>query len=276
MMQSSENQQTLSSPKLLENLYSGRNVEGEVLVTDHIFSYIISGSQEVWVGDKQYSFKAGDYRFFKRNQLTKYIKRTGSDGFRSIAIHIDQYTLKEISQEYALKSSGHYQGEGVKLLNHNRFLRNFVDSLEPYLRSRKMDKEILRLKAKELVLILVDADPDLKEMLFEFSDPGKLDLEAFMNGHYRYNVPLERFAFLTGRSLSGFKRDFEKLFQITPGRWLVQKRLTEARHLIEQQLQRPAQVYLGLGFVNMSHFSYAYKKAFGKAPSHKINLKNKK
>jgi AraC-like DNA-binding protein len=177
--------------------------------------------------------------------------------------------LKEISSEYGLKVSGHYSGEGVKLLNNNVLLENFVDTLRTYQGKGKLDHDIVRLKTKELVLILADADIDLKEMLFEFSNPGKLDLEAFMNGHYRYNVPLERFAFLTGRSLSGFKRDFAKLFGITPSRWLVQKRLSEARYLIEQQMRRPTQVYLDLGFVNISHFSYAYKKAFGNAPSRK-------
>lgn len=218
---------------------------------------------------KKYSFKAGDYRFFKRNQLTKFVKHTESEGFRSIAFHIDQATLKEISAEYDLQVQGHYRGEGVKLLSGKGFLKSFVDTLQPYLGNGNLDNGLLRLKTKELVLILAESDPEIKHMLFEFSDPGKLDLEAFMNGHYRYNVPLERFAFLTGRSLSGFKRDFAKLFNVTPSRWLVQKRLIEARYLIEQQFRRPTQIYLDLGFVNMSHFSYAYKKAFGKAPSHK-------
>jgi AraC-like DNA-binding protein len=268
-MHSPENQKPLSQPRLLHNQYTGRNVEGEVLIIDHIFSYVISGSHEVWIGDKKYLFKAGDCRFFKRNQLTRSVKPTGADGFRSIAIHIDQLTLKKISEEYGLKASGHYYNAGVKLLNENALLENFLNTLKTYLGNTKLSDDIIRLKTKELVLILATADPDLKHMLFEFSDPGKLDLEAFMNGHYRYNVPLERFAFLTGRSLSGFKRDFAKLFKITPSRWLVQKRLIEARYLIEQQLQRPTQIYLDLGFINISHFSYAYKKAFGKAPSHK-------
>ncbi|SER85242.1 helix-turn-helix domain-containing protein [Pedobacter rhizosphaerae] len=268
-MQSSQNQHPLSAPRLIQNEYYGKNVEGEAMVADHIFSYIISGSHEVWIGEKKYLFKAGDYRFFKRNQLTKFVKLTESEGFRSIAIHIDQATLKEISAGYELKPRGHYRAEGVKLINSNGFLESFVATLKPYLGSANLDNGLLRLKTKELILILAESDPDIKHMLFEFSDPGKLDLEAFMNGHYRYNVPLERFAFLTGRSLSGFKRDFAKLFQVTPGRWLLQKRLAEARYLIEQQFQRPTKVYLELGFVNMSHFSYAYKKAFGKAPSNK-------
>jgi hypothetical protein len=34
--------------------------------------------------------------------------------------------------------------------------------------------------------------------------------------NYKFNVNLERFAYLTGRSLSAFKRDFEKYLTIHP------------------------------------------------------------
>jgi len=58
-MESLENDHPLSSPRLLLNEYFGKNVEGEAMVSNHIFSYIISGSHEVWIGEKKYSFKAG-------------------------------------------------------------------------------------------------------------------------------------------------------------------------------------------------------------------------
>lgn len=266
-MGETQKQSPLLSPKFVRNHYKGNDPQGEAFVADHIFSYIISGSHEVWIGDRKFTFKAGDCRFFKRNQLAKYIKRTESVGFKSLAFHIDQYTLQEIAKESHIKITDHYSGEPVKLVKDNEMLQNFISAMMPYYENGKLDSDMLRLKTKELILILADLDPDLKHMLFEFSSPGKLDLEAFMNGHYRYNIPLERFAFLTGRSLSAFKRDFVALFNVTPSRWLVKKRLEEARFLIEQQLHRPSEIYLDLGFVDLSHFSHAYKKAFGKAPS---------
>ncbi|MEN2400833.1 AraC family transcriptional regulator [Flavobacterium sp. MC2016-06] len=265
----SKKDQTLSESKLIQNLYFGDNVEGEAFVSDHIFSYIISGRHDVWIGYKKYSFTAGDYRFFRRNQLTKSIKHTESNGFKSIAVHFDQNTLMEISKEYGFKSERFY-GEGVKTIRANDKLKKSVEILSEYAQRSDVDREILRIKIKELVVILADIDPEVKQMLFEFNAPGKLDLEGFMNGHYRYNVPLEKFAFLTGRSLSGFKRDFATLFRITPSRWLTKKRLYEAKYLIENCKQRPSDVYLEIGFANISHFSYAYKKEFGTSPLQKI------
>ena len=78
---------------------------------------------------------------------------------------------------------------------------------------------------------------------------------------------MERFAYLTGRSLSAFKRDFKTVFNETPNHWLVQKRLQEAYFLIDKQHKKASEIYLDLGFEDLSHFSLAFKKLFGVRPT---------
>lgn len=85
--------------------------------------------------------------------------------------------------------------------------------------------------------------------------------------HFHYNLPVEKFAGLTGRSLAGFKRDFQKIFGMAPRHWLLEKRLKEARSLIESKNKKPSAIYLDLGFESLSHFSYSFKKKYGKAPT---------
>jgi AraC-like DNA-binding protein len=106
-------------------------------------------------------------------------------------------------------------------------------------------------------------NPVLKNFLFDFSEPHKIDLEAYMNQHFSYNIPLAQFAKLTGRSLSTFKRDFVKIFNSTPQKWLQKRKLEMAHFLISQKNRKPADVYLEVGFENLSHFSTAFKKEFG-------------
>jgi AraC-like DNA-binding protein len=125
----------------------------------------------------------------------------------------------------------------------------------------------LSLKLKEAIFILLRTNPDLKEDLFNFSEPGKIDLQAFMIKNFHFNVKLERFAYLSGRSLAGFKRDFEKIFNGSPSRWLQQKRLQEAYYLIKEKGKSASDVYLDLGFEDLSHFSFSFKKACGVSSS---------
>ena len=257
-------------PRIVLNTYSGNTIEGEAFVADHIFSYILQGKQDVWLANQKHTYQEGDFRFFRRNQLTKYVKSTTNGSFRSIAVHIDQYTLKEMSEEYGLKADGIYSADAALMIQSGPLLEGFVDSLKPYLQ-QQTDERIVALKAKELVLLLIQYNPALRNVLFDFTEPGKIDLEAFMNSHYRYNVPIDRFAFLTGRSLSGFKCDFEKKFHTSPGKWLLRKRLDAARFMIEQRKEKPSDVYLDLGFEGLSHFSFAYKKEFGYAPNKKYS-----
>ena len=123
------------------------------------------------------------------------------------------------------------------------------------------------LKVKEAVHLLLYTMPAIAELLFDFSEPYKMDLEKFMLSNFHYNVPIEKFAILTGRSLAGFKRDFQKLFGMAPRQWLQERRLTEARHLIESKNRKPSAIYLDLGFESLSHFSHSFKKKFGKNPT---------
>ena len=85
--------------------------------------------------------------------------------------------------------------------------------------------------------------------------------------NFHFNVKLERFAYLSGRSLAGFKRDFEKIFNSSPSRWLQQKRLQEAHYLVKEKGKSASDVYLDLGFEDLSHFSFSFKKTYGVSPS---------
>jgi len=107
----------------------------------------------------------------------------------------------------------------------------------------------------------------MQNILFNFDEDFKIDLEAYMNKNYMHNIPLEKFATLTGRSISTFKRDFQTIFNDTPNKWLIKKRLDLAHFLISKKHQKPTDVYFDVGFVNFSHFSRIFKSEFGVNPS---------
>ena len=88
-----------------------------------------------------------------------------------------------------------------------------------------------------------------------------------MRQHFRANLGLKQLAYLTGRSLAAFKRDFARIFHTSPTRWLYQQRLAEAHYLLQEENRRPSDVYQEVGFESLAHFSHAFKQCFGCPPS---------
>ena len=74
------------------------------------------------------------------------------------------------------------------------------------------------------------------------------------------------FATYTGRSLATFKRDFAKVSDLPPEKWLIRKRLDKAYEMLRDGKRKPSDVYYEVGFKNRSHFSIAFKRQFGVSP----------
>jgi AraC-like DNA-binding protein len=88
-----------------------------------------------------------------------------------------------------------------------------------------------------------------------------------MEDNYCFNLKMEQYAELSNRSLSAFKRDFQKLYNTTPGKWLLEKRLNHAMHLLTNLNRTVSEAAFESGFENPSHFSRSFKERFGYTPT---------
>ncbi len=198
--------------QIVYSCYYNKSREGEQFIPEHVFSYQISGTLHVNDGQKDYLFKEGDFRFSKRNNLIKFNKQPPLNGvFKALSIYFDQATLQDFSMEYGYKSDNRQQGDVIVEIKPHQLLKSFMESLLPYSElNSNINKQLQAIKLKEAILILLEVNPTIKNILFDFSEPGKIDLESFMNRNFHFNVQLKRFAYLTGRSLATFKRDLKK------------------------------------------------------------------
>lgn len=262
-------QQAPARPRILYSCYTSQSRAGEQFIPEHVFSYQVAGTLLLDDGARSYTLPEGSFRFLKRNHLVKFNKQLAENGeFSSLSIFFDQATLRAFSLEYGYQVGRPPGGDAVLSLEPHALYRSYLASLQPYGQLQQPGHEaLLALKVREALLILLQTHPELQDVLFNFTEPGKIDLAAFMEKNFRFNVALSRFAYLTGRSLATFKRDFERLFHLSPSRWLVQRRLQEAHFLMKEQGKMPSAVYLEVGFEDLSHFSFAFKKAYGLAPS---------
>ncbi|MBO9573532.1 MAG: helix-turn-helix transcriptional regulator, partial [Chitinophagaceae bacterium] len=125
--------------------------------------------------------------------------------------------------------------QSVIPISHSAASEAFFNSMLPYFDAgRKPDPSLLQLKFRELILSIAD-NPDNEELLSYFSsllqEPQNVSLQRIMDENFCFNLKLEDYAKLSCRSVSAFKRDFLKIYNASPGKWLLEKRLDHALHL---------------------------------------------
>jgi AraC family transcriptional regulator, exoenzyme S synthesis regulatory protein ExsA len=80
-------------------------------------------------------------------------------------------------------------------------------------------------------------------------------------------VSLNDLAYLSGRSLSTFKREFKDVYNTPPLQWIRNRRLDRARELLTHSPLSVTDICFTTGFENVAHFSKVFKERFGISPS---------
>ncbi len=246
----------------------------EQMVKEHTLFYLISGEMDVYnPNGETVHLKKGDTVFLRRNHKVNKEKRpAGGEPFNGIFLHLKTDFLKQIKKDYKLAApmqpSKHVAGKNVFSLPNHGFLQALFKSLVDYFNAGEYPSQpIMESKLREAVFVLLQLQPQLASVLFDFTGPYKIDLRQFMEENYTSELTIEQFAHFTGRSLSAFKKDFAQAFDLTPQRWLIKRRLQEAYRLMHDEGCKANDIYLKLGFKNLSHFSFAFKKEYGINPS---------
>jgi AraC-like DNA-binding protein len=252
----------------ITSCYIGPQISPEQFIAEHFFLYLAKGTMHGYDGNKNYTLKSGECCFVRKNHLARYNKQKQDGEFEKVVVIFDEAFLKKYQEKHNVPLMNFSSKEAFLAIRENDLIPNFLRSLSAYYNGEGKIKETFAdVKREELLLILLQTNPELANVLFDFGIPEKIDLESFMNKNFRFNVAIQRFAYLTGRSLTSFKRDFEKTFNDTPSRWLIQKRLQEAYFLMDKKGHKASDVYIDVGFEDLSHFSFAFKKMFGFAPT---------
>ncbi|CAH0168710.1 AraC family transcriptional regulator [Chryseobacterium sp. Bi04] len=241
----------------------------EQILPEHFLAIHLSGETHMQITGKNLVFKEGSIILVRKNQLFRAVKIPGSNGeYKAVAIFLNEDVLRKYASLHRIPEQERYIGESTIIIKKNPFIQGYFKSLLPYEDSTiKKTHSLSDIKINEAIELLLQYNPDFKKFLFDFSKLHKIDIEKFMLQNYKSNVPIEQFAKLTGRSLASFKRDFKKTFGQSPRQWLQGQRLTEAHRLITKENQKPTDIYLDLGFENLSHFYFSFKQKYGVTPT---------
>ena len=235
----------------------------------NILFYVKKGKQHIRIDN--------DLHTVSKNQFCLLRKHIKGSAFKSwnkneecaivYAFILQDQFIKEALNEFQFDQSHPPINDKVIFLPKNKILTGLFDTIISYLTdNEEIDKNLVRLKTKEAILGILKFHPEYYSIFTQLSTHAKADLEEFMEFNYMFNVSLITIAESTGRSLSTFNREFKTIFNETPHRWILKRRLQEAKKLLLTTEKRPSDFYMDLGFEDLAHFSRTFKKEFGKPP----------
>ena len=144
----------------------------------------------------------------------------------------------------------------------------YIESLKPYFaETEKIENGLIKIKLLELLY-----DTGVHRQKYNSSavaaEKSRPDEHSAGDGKNLLNpVSIEDLAYLFGRSLSGFKRQFREIYNMPPARWIREKRLEKAKQLLAGSSYSVTDVCVLTGFSSFSHFSRVFKDRFGYSPS---------
>lgn len=257
------------SPDIKLSQYEAGSIKTETIFEHHMLIWFLSGDIKIVQADGTHYFGAGDIFLIPRHRPATIITHPkNGQCHKAVAMHLTAERLQTFyARNPAIPGNGENR-QNVRSFHKHPLLESYLGSLIPYFDLKEaLPPDIASLKMEEAIRIVRAIDGGIDDLLADFGTPGKIDLGEFMEKNFVFNMSLEKFGYLTGRSLSTFKRDFKKAYRITPQKWLTQKRLELAHYLLSEKNRKPADLYLEIGFENLSHFSFAFKKRFGYAPT---------
>lgn len=235
------------------------------------FAYVLGGKKKWQTNDKEFIVADGEAIFIRKGSYVahKYI----NEDFCALLIFVSDDFIKSVLTKFPLPVPARQLAvneiDPILPVTMDNTLTMYFNSLLSYFpKSETPPKELLKIKFEELILTLLTSpsNQDIASYFRVVSENSRVSIPAIMEANFMRTLSLQEFARLCARSLSVFKSEFQDIYQTSPGKWLIKRRLEYARYLVETTDKSVLDIAFEAGFKNTSHFIRVFKEAFGQSP----------
>jgi AraC-like DNA-binding protein len=248
--------------KDLQDLYSLHN----------FIIYVLNGKRTLLQSGSMFEMSEGKSVFSKKGA---WLSQKNTEEWRALIFFLpDNYLqqfFKKYSSQFPITTRQEKSIPQMIPLEINDCTKGFFNSILPYFSNTPVPPEtLIELKFREMLfnILLNPQNDELNFYLSTLANHYKQSLSEIMEANYTYNFALSEFAKLANLSLASFKREFKKVFQTTPGKWLMEKRLHYAYRLLNTTSKTINDIAFESGFENTTHFSRVFKARFQISPLH--------
>lgn len=244
--------------------------EGSMFVAEHVLIFVLEGRFILHASNQQISVERNEAAIIKKMHVVEYQKigYLNEKPYEAIMFFLQDSFLMDFIRVSGIKQKQKIEQKIALKIKVDDKLLGFIESIKPYFNESFFDHPgLLKIKFMELLYNLSMSNSILFSHLLELSSPTEQNIVSLMEDNFKRPLQLEDFAYLAGRSLSSFKRDFLKIYGIPPAKWITKKKLDYARNLLINTDMAVGGVCDEAGFESVAHFSRLFKQHFGISPS---------
>ena len=261
---------TLDGGSIIDQCIVTAGERGTFFLEQHLLYVVLGGSVKLTCGRQTWTVSKNEMILLRRAQSVSYEKQGSEETglFESQLFAINDELLKDFltSQQVQIPQMTEELGAQVSPMSDR--LVAYCWSLSPYFNDpSQVNPGLLRLKVMELLYNVMDCSKNIFRQMLQLRQPVKTDIHRVVEENYTSPISLDELAYLSGRSLSSFKREFQDIYGESPARWIREKRLSKAQQMLRSSSLSVADVAYSLGFENPTHFSRIFKQQYGYAPS---------
>jgi AraC family transcriptional regulator, exoenzyme S synthesis regulatory protein ExsA len=245
------------------------NVKKAAKWSEHNYIYyVLSGKKTLHTIDKSVTLTKGSIAFIKKGACI--VEQFFDEPFCIIVLIMPDSFLHSFLKDYVnVQKKNLTETPPVIPVFNDDIIQAFYQSILPYFVSEMtVPEEVLELKFRELLLHILHNpyNEELRNHLASIKENPLTPLKEIMDSNFAYNLTLEDYARITNRSISSFKRDFHAIYNTSPGRWLMEKKIMHAKELLIKTSDSVSDVAFGSGFENTAHFGRIFKQKTGLTP----------
>jgi len=252
---------------------SNRNsVKNRIVLNQNMINLLVSGKKTIIYPDATAVVNAGELVVLSTGNVLTSELLAGTDQFTSILFYFSNEIFNRflIKYEHLLKQkTSKADKQPFLIFKQDSFIKYFITSLKTFLgNGGNLPAEIRLLRIEELLLYLFQSDPERFHAIEILTrDKQQLQIKKVVESQIRQPTTVDDLAFLCHMSTSTFKRKFSEIYQTSPQKWLLARRLELAADLLRSFDESPSGIYMKVGYQNHSSFSEAFRNHFGSTPS---------
>ncbi|WP_353120826.1 AraC family transcriptional regulator [Myroides odoratus] len=239
----------------------------QIVLNQYVFSFLMEGMKEVIFDDAIQGIDPSNFLLMKAGHCLMTEKLSQTSTYRSVLFFFSLEDIQRFVQKVELNPPAALEYQSIHTFPYDDFILRYVASLLDIAKlSAETQHRLLAVKFEEIMWYLVEAyGMDILHSLLHHNDSTqKFTRTIESNKHHKLTI--KELAFLCNMSVSTFKRTFKKHYAESPMQWFQNKRLDYARYLLHFEKKTATEIYLEIGYENLSSFIQAYKIKFDITP----------